>query len=169
MNLRGSPYASSGAPRLLLFGMLVLGGFIALHWSVIFALQSVARFEEAGGVVERHIGSSVITPPPQQPQQQKRQPHLTPTHSKERLLPQGGGSVVAADGARPFSPPGFGRFKLAGDPALCKYRKWKWCYIKGNVETFRRVFGVQNPLISLRETPSLPMDLEGGGPWQLLW
>ena len=171
----GSPSSSSGgASRLVLFGALLLGGFVALHWSVIFALQSVARFEsggdrggESGGSGSSSLRSTVHSIHSVMYRKGGTEPTKTPPPpaSKARLLPPRGDAAAA----RPFAPPGFGRFKLAGDPALCKRRKWKWCYIGGNVETFRRVFGVRNPLTAMRETPALPMDLEGGGPWQLLW
>lgn len=60
-----------------------------------------------------------------------------------------------------------GKFKLAGDPALCLMRKWRWCYVSGNVETFRRVF--TNSKVGLSEIPPIPLDIEGGAPWQLKW
>jgi len=58
-----------------------------------------------------------------------------------------------------------GTYKFAGDPTLCSMRKWRWCYLPGNLETFRRIFNS----IGMREIPPLPLDLEGGPPWQLLW
>ncbi len=70
-------------------------------------------------------------------------------------------------GAAAGLPPGVGHFKFAGDPKLCHLRKWKWCYLRGNLETLRRAFVA--PAVGMVETPSLPLDSAGGAPWQLRW
>ena len=152
---------SSSAPRLLLMVGLALAGFVALHWSVLYAAQSVARYEKGGGPGGRSdaIAESSVRGAA------RHSAGLAKASAPPRPSDRDG--PLGADIS--LTPPGFGRFKLAGDPDLCKHRKWKWCYIRGNVETFRRVFGTRNPLIAMQETPPLPMDLEGGGPWQLMW
>lgn len=65
----------------------------------------------------------------------------------------------------PTSVHTLGTFKFAGDPSLCAMRKWRWCYMPGNLETFRRIFTA----VGMKEIPPLPLDAEGGSPWQLLW
>ena len=92
------------------------------------------------------------------------------TQSKEELLSPLHAAMLPlrtnALGAPAILPRhAMGKFKLAGDPALCSMRKWRWCYMPGNVETFRRVLTA----VGMQEIPPLPLDSEGGAPWQLLW
>ena len=153
-----------GLGKLFLLG-LVLVGFLGLHWSVIFAMQSISSFEKGSQVTVPMYSNGEILRSVSLRGEAEKHASDAKLHSIDTVhLPL---DASASASAHAFDPPGAGHFKLAGDPALCKFRKWKWCYIKGNVETFRRVLG--GSLVDMRETPALPMDNEGGGPWQLLW
>jgi len=94
----------------------------------------------------------------------KQLSHPTPVHRNSRTgTPTA--KLAAPAALAELSISAFGKFKLAGDPALCSMRKWRWCYVSGNVETFRRCF----QQAGLIEVPPLPLDIEGGAQWQLLW
>ena len=96
---------------------------------------------------------------PTNPPPHRRRP---PTNTNKRTIDHG---MLPKLPPRLVPSHALGTFKFAGDPNLCSMRKWRWCYMPGNLDTFRRSF----MSVGMKEIPPLPLDNEGGSPWQLLW